>query len=73
MKYTFVFLAESTLPRSTSIYSSPTSDHPSTIPFNYPHQPPGFFFGWNNGSSLMRTHSASFQDYPGSGKFIDLL
>lgn len=56
--YSNPILAESTLP--TSIYSS--------TPFNYSPHPPGLFFGWNNNnhSSLLRTHSASYQDYPGS-------
>jgi len=39
---------------STSIYSPSTSN-----PFNYP---PEIFYG----SSLMRTHSASYQNYPGT-------
>ncbi len=57
--------AESTLPHSTSIYSSSTSTS-----FNYSPHPSELFFGWNNSSSLMRTHSASYQDYPGSSMFF---
>ncbi|CAF0903832.1 unnamed protein product [Adineta steineri] len=60
---------ESTLPTSSSIYSS-TPNQPSTIPFNYSQPSPELFFGWNNGSSLMRTHSAiSYPDYPGSTSY----
>ncbi len=71
-------LAESTLPpTSTSIYSSSsssTANHPSQNPFNYAHttthyHPSEMFFGWNNGPSLMRTHSTSFRDYPQSSNF----
>ncbi len=51
---------------SSSIYPPSTSHPPSTNAFHYP---PGLFFGWNNGSSLMRTHSASYPDYPGSSMF----
>jgi hypothetical protein len=71
----FFFLAESTLPTSSSIYSSSsTANHPSPCPFNYSHttthyHPSELFFGWNNGQSLMRTHSASFRDYPQSSNF----
>jgi hypothetical protein len=53
----------SLLAESPSVYSSSTSNHPSSNPFNYS---PEIFFGWNNGSSLMRTHSNSYQDYSGS-------
>ena len=49
-------LAESTL--STPLY--PTA----TTPLNYP-PPSTFYYGWNShpSTSLIRTHSASFQDY----------
>ncbi|CAF1013783.1 unnamed protein product [Adineta ricciae] len=66
---------ESALPTSTSIYASSTSNHLLWNPFHYPqhtpanYHPPGLFLGWNNGPSLMRTHSASFRDYPQSTLF----
>ncbi|CAF1118203.1 unnamed protein product [Rotaria sordida] len=60
---------ESTLQTSTSIYSPSTSNPPSNVPFNYSNHPSGLFFGWNNGSSLMRTQSASYQDYSGSTSY----
>ena len=53
------FSAESTLSTTNALYSSS-----STAPFNYSPHPSGLYFGWDNhGSPLMRTHSASFQDY----------
>ncbi|UJR31458.1 hypothetical protein I4U23_018948 [Adineta vaga] len=65
---------ESALPTSTSIYSSSTTNHSSSNPFHYSHMPTNYhpselFFGWNNGPSLMRTHSASYHDYPQSTPF----
>jgi len=65
---------ESALPTSTSIYSTSTTTHPSPSPFNYSHttthyHPSQLFFGWNNGPSLMRTHSASYRDYPQTTSF----
>jgi hypothetical protein len=51
---------------SPSVYSSSTSNHPLSNPFHYS---PEIFFGWNNSSSLMRTHSASYQDYSGSHSY----
>ncbi|CAF1039867.1 unnamed protein product [Adineta ricciae] len=60
---------ESTLPTSTSIYPS-TTNQSSTIPFPYSHPSSDLFFGWNNGSSLIRTHSASsYADHPGSSSY----
>ena len=73
----FSSVAASALPpTSTSIYSSSIPNHPSSSPFNYSpttthyHHPSQPFFGWNNGSSLMRTHSASYRDYPQSSNFF---
>ncbi|CAF4473696.1 unnamed protein product [Rotaria sp. Silwood2] len=60
---------ESTLQTSNSIYSPSTSNPPSNVPFNYSNNPSELFFGWNNGSSLMRTQSASYQNYSGSTSY----
>ncbi|CAF4696974.1 unnamed protein product [Rotaria sp. Silwood1] len=68
---------ESTLPISNSIYST---NHSSSNIYNnnnnnYSHptihyHPSELFFNWNNGSSLMRTHSnTSYQDYSQSTPF----
>lgn len=72
-------LAESALPISNSIFPTSTTNHPSSSPFNYSHttahyHPSDLFFGWNNGPSLMRTHSnASYQDYSQSSNFFVIL
>lgn len=72
--FVHLFVAESTLPISTSIFSTSTANHPSPNPFNYSHtaahyHPSDLFFGWNNGPSLMRTHSASYQDFSQSSNY----
>ncbi|CAF2933184.1 unnamed protein product [Rotaria sp. Silwood2] len=67
---------ESTLPMPNSIFSTSTTNPSSLSPYNnYSHttthyHPSELFFGWNNGPSLMRTHSsASYQDYSQSTSF----
>ncbi|CAF5129257.1 unnamed protein product, partial [Rotaria magnacalcarata] len=69
---------ESVLPISNSIFSTSTTNHPPSSPFNYSHtaahyHPSELFFSWNNGPSLMRAHSsASYQDYSQSSNFVFL-
>jgi len=68
---------ESTLPTtstptylSSTNYTNPNSfNYSHTTPHHHHHHPSGFFFGWNNGPSLLRTHSATYQEYPGSNPF----
>ncbi|CAF3634348.1 unnamed protein product [Rotaria sp. Silwood1] len=61
---------ESTLQTSNSMYSPSISNNHSSsssnIPFNYTNHPSELFFNWNNGTSLIRTQSASYQNYSGS-------